>query len=672
MKLLRLIEKGNLAKGLKKDYLFEIGEVVCKEYKDDRLSRQTWEENLKNALKFAKQIPDPKNFPFVKASNIILPLLTTASISIASRIYPELIQKDAVANIGTFGDDPTGEKADRAERVKNHINYQLLVESDVWESDVDKMLNMLPITGTTFKKVYYDPQKKVNRAELCDPQDIVVNYHVKSLEDAPRITHRYFMTGNDIVSRVRTGVFVKVDLEELDTGHSATSSDEDWNTEGLQSDMKIREDLYEILEQHRYLDLDDDGYEEPYIVTVHRASNTVLSIYPRFDVNSIELNDAGEITYIAPETYFIDYHFLPSPDGGFYSIGFGQILYPINKSCNTILNQLIDAGTLANTKGGLISRQLKMKGGNLRFQMGELIPVEPGVNGKLQDNVMLFDFGDPSPVLFQLLGLLIESAKEVASINDVMSGQALPQNAPATSTMELTNQGLKVYGSIAKRTVRSHTKELKRWFFLNKKYMDDTVYVRFQDNEVVVAKEDYEDDSLDIIPVADPKLGSDVKKQMQFQVLSQMIQNPAILQTLNIPELMREFLKEIHIPEETIQKLVLPPQQNQAPDPTMVKAQIEMQKVQMKSQTDMMQAQLKAREIQTKSAVELEKLKLKKMESSAKIAKMQADARKDSVEASNADAKLDIERDKIRIQEQKNRLDHIQKIDKNNIDRYKR
>ena len=632
-----LLDNENLADALEEQELHEIGKQVCETYQNDRKSRHEWESMVEESLRFAKQMSDPKDFPWPECANVIFPLVTMAVITFASRVYPELIRDNKVVKFTSLGTDPTNEKSSRAERLSAHMSYQLLIKSDLWEPDTDKLLHILPLVGVCFKKVYYDKLDKLSKSELCNPADVVINNNAASLEKSRSITHRYFLSKNEIIERQRAALFRDIDLFH----NVPIPSGDIWNTtlDSPDSSRSHNENLieHEILEQHTFLDLDKDGYDEPYIVTVHAGSGEVLCIYPRFNFDTTEGlpgsvtvdTESGDIVKIYPHQHFIDFHFIPSPDGSFYSIGYGHLLFPLNKAVNTLINQLTDAGTLSNTKGGLISRQLKMRGGAVRFNMAEFIPVDPGSSGKLSDSVMPFDFGEPSQVLFQLLGLLLQAGKEIASINDVLTGQALPQNSPATSVYEIANQGLKVFNSIAKRLYRSLKKEFDVLYKLNRTYFDSQEYFLFQDMQVQITGEDYKDDGMDVAPVADPNLGSDSERGHRAQALAGLLQNQLIAPSLNVPAVLQEIMRSLRIPEDQIPQFVPPPQPPQ-PDPATLldqqKMQWEKEKFQLQTQLEFMKLQTDAQDKKLRAVLEQQKLTLKAGETDDKQRKMQAEA----------------------------------------------
>jgi len=653
LKILKFLEDSDISHHLKEDELKQIAEDCTLGYEIDKRSRSAWESKMEEALLFAKQILTPKNFPWPDASNVIFPVITVAAVTFASRVAVEVIQDSHIVKIGTHGKDPDGAKKAKADRVVDHMSYQLLCQSDTWEVDLDRLLHILPLVGVCYRKVYYDPIEGLPKSDFCNPKDIIVNHNVPSLKDADRITHRFYVNKNYVIERIRAGHFNQdFDTDKLSPTAGTPGrmiTDPDDSSMYSYSSEKDSE-TYEFLEQHCYLDLDDDGYKEPYIVILHKESGQIAGIYPRYDINSIEVNEKEQVVRIKADQYFVDFHFLPSPDGGFHSLGYGHLLYPLNKAINTLLNQLIDSGTLSNSQSGVIGRQLKIKGGNLKMQMGELVPVDAGTTGRVADNVFLFPFKEPSPVLFQLLGLLIESCKEIASINDVLTGQAQPQNSPASTVFELSSNGLKTFSNIFKRVTRSFKKEFQLLYNLNGKYLDPQEYIDYHDDPQA-SVEDYRDYKMDISPVADPNMSAESQRLANSQAISLLAQNPAILQSLNIQELVKEFFESLRIPQEKIEKLTTPVQQG--PSPEMMKLQLEQQKLQQSGQVDQLKAQNDAKQ------TEIEQLKafIKSKEAEAKVKKMEADAYSKMVDAQQnkefKDRELDIQERSLDVQEKK-------------------
>jgi chaperonin GroES len=666
MKLQNLIKEINVAKKIKADKLKQIASDVIENYKNDKRSRERWEKRAEEAIKLSKQMLDKKSHPWEGAANVCIPILTTASQGFASRVYPEIISGTDLVKIGVFGDDPDGRKFARAQRVTKHMTYQLLVESDTWESETDSLLHILPLIGTCFRKVYYSVLEQRTCSDLCNPQDIIVNHNEKSLESAERITHRYLVNRREAVERVRAGLYLDFDTEahlEPETRWNITEDKEDMYPQQKMSKI-------EILEQHCFLDLDEDGYEEPWIVIVAKSTAEVIAIYPRFDPSGVKYLPDGTILSIEPLLYFIDYHFIPSPDGGFYSLGYGHILHTMLNAANTLDNQLIDAGTLANTNCGFYTKDLKIKGGQLKVKQGEFKEVDATLTGgRIQDKIYTFQFQPPNPVTLQLLQAHIDMMKEITSITDMSSGNQKAQNAPAQSVVEIANQSMKNYSSIAKRFYRSLKKEFKLIYRFNALYLDDEQYYKYNDNPQFIRRQDYALDDMDVAPVADPALSADTQKQLQANVLIMLMQNPAVLQEIKVPAVMQLVGEGLKIPPDQLQSLFFTPEekaqmsQQQPPDPQVMKAQANMQKVQLDAQKAKADYEIKAQQNQNaefankiKLMDTMHRFQIKDAETDERQAKMlgdahvkDADALLKAAQARSLDESLQLEREKNAI-----------------------
>lgn len=569
-RLIDYIQSPNIAEMLEDKSLGKIGKKALDEYQIDEDSRAQWKEDTKKAMDLAKMVKQEKNYPWPKASNVKYPIITTAAIQFNARSYPAIVKGTEVVKGQVVGDDPANDKASRALRISEHMSYQLLHEMKEWEADEDRQLLVLPIVGTDFKKSYFDPSMGRNVSVRVSAENCVVNNKAKSLETAPRISEIFTLYPHEIVEKIRFGIY------RDDNYYSENSRDE--------------YEPIEFIEQHRVLDLDGDGYPEPYIVTIHRASAKVARIVARYEPQDVTLIDESktiqisleewvslgasetmQIAKINPIHYYTKYGFIPDPDGGFYDIGFGILLNPMNESINTTLNQLIDAGHLSNTGGGFIGRGLRMKRGEIRFKPGEYKTVDvPGDN--IRNNIVPLQFPGPSAVLFQLLGMLIQATREVTSVSEIMSGDSQMAMAQPTTVMALIEQGQMVFGAIYKRIYRSLTEEFKKLYRLNSIYLEDQVYFRVMDEEKAVARNDYVMGDMDVIPVSDPSLATDQQKLARANFLMQFVQDPFF----SPMEIRRRMLEAAKI--EDIDKLLVPPQ---SPGPD-IKMLVEMAKIENK------------------------------------------------------------------------------------------
>lgn len=593
----------NVAESVKEDELLRIAGNVLDEMDSDRASKQEWERIAEKAIELSKMEQKPKDHPWRNASNVKMPIIARAAIQFSANATSEIVRKDRVAEAVVLGRDFEGNKASRARRIAEYLNYQVLHKDNSWRDALERSVQLLSVIGTVFKKVYYDPRKKKVCSEVCLHDEIVVHNDIDCLEEARRISHIQTLHTNTLIENIRLGYFSDMTDEELHIG-----SDD--------PDMK----LHQVIEQHRYLDLDGDGYEEPYIVTVHEESRKVLRIYPRFDADDIEYNDKDQISYIEPKHHFVDYHCIPSMDGGYYSVGFGALLHTLNETINTGINQLIDAGTLANTQSGFISRGMNIRGGEFKLRPGYWHKVD-SVETDVRKNVQQISFKEPSTVLFQLMGLLDQSAKELSTTTDIMTGNQLAQNAPATSVLALVERGMKVYNSIQKRLFRAVTKELRLMYRLTREFGDPNEYYTVLDDPEANFQEDFFEPNIDIKPVADPDMSSDAQRLAQAQLLMQVLREPGV----NTQEILKRYLEAANIanPEQ-----ILPPETNQPTDQ------------QIKMQQD---AQIE----QQKLAIEAQKVRLKEMEVQLKAQKQQSDDISKRTKEYQEETRQDIEKARI-------------------------
>lgn len=574
LKLSDIIEADNVATLLSEEDLITIGNQAVEGYENDLKSRAPWEENLDKWTKLTLQISDNKTYPWVGAANIKFPLLATAAMQFAARAYPTLIPSNGkVVKCRVVGYDETGEKADRAERISKHMSYQLMDEMPDWEEDMDKLLLSLPISGTCFKKTYWDSAKQVNISKLILPKYLVVNYSTRTLEEAERITEVFYLSRRQVKERVNKEIYLDVDLG---SPTESTTMKQD-STKNTTQNMAEEDETtpYPFLEQHCYLDLDGDGYTEPYVVTVEENSKKVVRIVPRFTSDDVQMKVEDEsVVCIEPTHYYTKYSFIPNPDGGFYDIGFGRLLGPINDSANTIINQLVDAGSLANLQAGFIGKGLRIRMGETRFQPGEWKAVN-ATGDDIKKQIFPLPTKEPSDVLFKLLDLLLKSGKELASVAEIFVGKMPGQNTPATTTMATIEQGMKVFTAVYKRVYRSLTKEFRKVYKLNKTYLNPEEYIAALD--IKVGQEDYQSPEDDVIPGADPTAVSSQEKQQRVQALMQILN----LGTLDPMKITLDYLEAHEVPQaETYLRQPSPPPPDPKIEAMKMKAQIDSQKAQ--------------------------------------------------------------------------------------------
>jgi chaperonin GroES len=512
----------NIATEIEKPELDRIGQKCTREYQIDKTSRSDWLTGIKAATKLAKQTVEEKTYPWPKAANTKYPLLTVAAIQFQARAYPALVTGD-IAKCKINGFDQDGKKAARATRVSKTMQWQLLEQMEEWEEETDKLLTILPITGMVFRKTYYSPLFQRPVSEMVLAEHMIFNYKAKSFETCPRKTQEFNLYPHELTERINSGLYL----------------DQEYHTnKGEDDDAPI-----EFIEQHRLLDLDEDGYPEPYIVTVHVETTQVCRIRARFEESGVHLADDDSVSKIVPVEYFTKYSFLPNPDGSAHDVGFGELLGPLNETINSTANRILDGGTLANTSGGLIGKGIRMRGGALRFRPGEFKPVTVTA-GKIADNVYQFKYPGPSAVLFEMLGFLVDAGRDIASTKDILTGEQ-KIDLPATTTLALIEQGLKTFTAIFKRVHRSFKGELKKIYKINGDYFPPKLYVTFLDaqepEEVLLG--DFQDGDLDIVPVSDPSMVTDMQKMAKAEALLKFAEDPAF----NSQVIKRRYLEALGI-----------------------------------------------------------------------------------------------------------------------------
>lgn len=552
----------NIAERLDKDLLGKISQAVDTGYDIDKSSREEWEKNNEEAMKMAEQIGGVKNYPIENAANVKYPLIKTSAIQFAARAYPNFVKAPDVVKSLVIGKDPNGIKAGKAQRISEHMSWQLLNEMEEWEEQTDRLLTCLPIIGCEFKKTYFSSNLRRNVSEFKKAQDIVINYWAKSMETAARITDILTFYPNEIEERIRGKVF-----RNFDYGTPTSTKNED--QEYVSSDPDKEHLFYE---QHTWYDLDDDGYKEPYIITLHKDTKEIVRIVARFPSTGIRYgNSVGgyagttrKIVKINPHHYFTKFSFMPSVSGSIYDDGFGRLLSPINSTVNTLINQILDSGRMYNLNGGFLGKGIQLGrgrgGGKIEFKSGEWKPV--GFTGDdLRKNIYPLPAKEPSLVLFQMLSFMVQAGERLSSVTEILTGDQSNEAERPTTTLARIEQGLKVFSAIHKRLYGSFKREYKKLFYLNSIYLKPMNYFMVLDTPQSIPKEDYDPESFDVIPVADPNETTNTQKLIKGQIWMSMKG-----QGFNDAEINKRFAESMQEPEPE-KLLTAPPPQ---PDPKIV------------------------------------------------------------------------------------------------------
>lgn len=570
----------NYAEDMDEEKLGNLGKRVVEGYEIDKESRKDWEAEAKLAMDAVLQKSAEKSHPWPKAANVKYPLLTTATLQFGARSLPAIVQGDRVVKVKVVGRDPMGMKRARAERVSLHMSYQILKQMDGWEENTDILLHQMPALGDGFKKVYWDDEDSKPCSEMISAMNVIVNQSTKSLKTVPRISHEVELYPHQIEERIRGGTYLEFDYETLGGGPLAA---EPSNSTDTMHDDPERPHLF--IEQHCYIDMDEDGLKEPWIVTVHKDSAKVVRVVANYDFKQAKFGKNGKLIKLPRYQYFVHFPFLPDPNGGFYGIGYGRLLRSIGDTINTVLNQMLDAATLQNKGGGFIGSGMDLKKNTLNIRMNQWTFLNiPGQN--IRDAIVPHNFPGPSPVLFNLLGLMVDMGKQISNVQDVMTGDVKAQTMQPTTLLALVEQGMKVYTSILKRVFRSMGEEFQLLYRLNKRYPDEQAYQDLIDWQEPVAQlqqaaqlesqgqpippeleefltpptmaGDYAEADCDITPIADPSAATDMQKMAKAQLQMTLAEHPMLGPTLNMSEVAKRVLEAAQI--EDVEQIMAGPQ----------------------------------------------------------------------------------------------------------------
>ena len=359
-----ILKANNVVDLLDDTALTKVSQQVLGDYEKDKTSCKPILDKMKDLIDLAKMVSQQKTYPWDGASNVIYPLIANASIEYAATLYPEIVKDSTIVKAKIIGNDDgepvktaqgdavdpeTGEKIltnigskqKQGDRVATFMNYQLLDEIEHWETDVDKMGHSQPVIGNMYKRIYWDFYNKKAESELIYPDKLIINSGARDI-NSTIATHIIELYPQEITTRIRSGMYTEFDLID--------NEDDPINTgDVLEEDTSFNTKLHTFLDQFTWLDLDDDDYPEPYIVTIHEDTKKIVRIIPRFTGIDVKKNKKGDIESIEAQQELVKYGFIPSPDGSFYDIGFGHLLENLNLSVNSTLNQLFDAGHLSIT-----------------------------------------------------------------------------------------------------------------------------------------------------------------------------------------------------------------------------------------------------------------------------------------------------------------------------------
>lgn len=636
--LSKILTTDNVATLLNDQEKSQVTQIIHQTYENDKTQSKQIMEDMENYMKIAMQITEPSASLDIKYNNNI-PLMIKAAIRFNSDAFPALTKGGKIAKFAIIGNDDDiiaqdekgqdlidsktqqpvielegGRKLERAGRLGKFFNWFIYKKMGKWVSDLDAALLTFSITGTIYRKTYFNPYTQLPCSELIYPNNIIINPCSKNMEDYP-VSELRFYTQNELVQRMVRGEFIKYDLEDL-IGDNPPEKDYGDKREYARNDTPI-----EVIEQHCLLDLDGDGYKEPYIVSIC-GSNKLLSIQKRFDENKITYK-GSDVLNIEGINFYTPYIFSHDPRGSFHGIGFGFLLYKLNKTLNTSINQLLKAAYRANQQRGFFDKdKIDINTDILKLVDGEFLGLKVELGSSIKEAITEFPAQEPSAGLAELMTFLLDLGRDLSNINDIATGD-FPANAAPGTVLAMIQQGMKEFKAIYSRIYLSLEKELNKIFEIIGEHPElyNDLYKRVLDDPNANFEEDFSKEDLDVMPAADMEVTLDSEKVAKANFLSSFIGNP----TVNQYELLKNIFEAYRI--ENIEDMLVEPQP-QAPDPTQVLLE-QQQAIEEQKQNN-----------------EAARIKVAEAETILKTAKAKADTVKMDVEMDKMESEIELNRAK--------------------------
>ena len=546
----------NLAEYMDEKDLQDISSDLVGDYKEDSSSREEWYDAYAKGLKLLGFKYEDRSQPFQGASGVTHPLLSETVTQFQAQAYKELLPANGPVRVQMIGkSDP--QKEQQAQRVQEFMNYQVMHVMEDFDPDLDQMLFYLPLSGSSFKKVYYDSTMGRAVSKFIPSEELIVPYTATDLGTAERITHVLKRTENDIRKLQVTGFYRDVDLEEYEDPETNSIQTEVNRLDGVKETGSYKNDSYTLLEMHVDLDVpgfeDPDGIKLPYIVTIDEGSGNVLSVYRNYDEQD---------TLKKKKQYFVHYKFLPGL--GFYGYGLIHMLGGLSRTATAALRQLLDAGTLANLPAGFKARGLRIADDDSPIQPGEFRDVD-APSGDLRAGLMPLPYKGADQTLFQLLGFVVQAGQRFASIADQKIGDSVAANAPVGTTMALIERGSRVMSAIHKRLHYAQKTEFNLLAKVFKEFLPQRYPYDVGSNAVPSVKSTDFDDRVDIMPVSDPNIFSMSQRVTLAQTQLQMAQSDP--KSHNIYEAYKRMYQSLGVKD--IDAILPPPDTPKPKDPAL-------------------------------------------------------------------------------------------------------
>ena len=544
----------NLVDFVDESILQKISSDLLSSIKSDKQSRSEWEKTYTDGLQYlGMKFDESRSQPFEGSSGVIHPILAEAVTQFQAQAYKEMLPAKGPVKTEIIG-ARTIESENQAERVQEFMNYYIMNVMSEYDPELDMLLFYLPLAGSAFKKVYFDSVTNKAVSKFIPPEDLIVPYEASDMSSAERITHAISMSLNEVKKQQITGFYA--DVEISDETYDDDESEIDKAIDEIQGiEPSYKEDrnrtvfeIHTVLDIEGFEDLDAEGrptgLKLPYIVTIDEDSTSVLAIRRNYQETDPLKNKIN---------YFVQYKFLPGL--GFYGLGLSHMIGGISKASTSILRQLIDAGTLANLPAGFKSRGMRIRDEDEPLQPGEFRDIDT-TGGSLRDNLIPLPIKEPSNVLMQLLGLLVDSGKRFAAIADMNVGD-MNQAMPVGTTVALLERGTKVMSAIHKRLHYAQKVEFKILSKVFAEYLPPVYEFTVGSGGQEIKSQDF-DGRVDVVPVSDPNIFSQSQRVTLAQELLQMVQsNPQIHGPMGMYEAYKRMYAALGV--DNVDSLLQPP-----------------------------------------------------------------------------------------------------------------
>ena len=503
----------NLAEYIDDQVMNQIDGDLISDYDDDVSYRRDWMQTYVDGLELLGMKIEERTDPWAGACGVYHPLLSEALVKFQAETIMEIMPASGPVKTEIIGKD-TPEKRESAVRVQADMNYQITDVMTEYRPETERMLWGLGLCGNAFKKVYYDPSLERQVSIFIPAEDVVVPYGAANLETAERVTHVMRKTENEVRKLQVAGFYLDVDLGEPNN----TMDEVEKKIAEKQGFRATSDDRYKLLEMHVNLDL--EGYEHedkdgptgialPYVVTIEKGSNKVLSIRRNWNED--------DKTH-QKRQHFVHYGYVPG--FGFYCFGLIHLVGAFAKSSTSLIRQLVDAGTLSNLPGGFKTRGLRVKGDDTPIAPAEFRDVDVP-SGTIKDNIMTLPYKEPSQVLQSLLGTIVEEGRRFAGAADIQISD-MSANSPVGTTLAILERTMKVMSAVQARIHYSLKQELRLLKKIIADYTPEEYSYEPELGDRQAKKSDY--DMVDVIPVSDPNAATLSQKVVQYQAVIQLAQ----------------------------------------------------------------------------------------------------------------------------------------------------